>query len=238
MLKILQIPVLKDNYIYILHGAGQTTVVDPSLAAPVLEVIKQEGWQLDYILSTHHHNDHVGGNMELKAVTGAKIIGYAGDAHRIPGIDIKLQDNDVFKVCGLDAEVIFIPGHTLGHIAYYFAQASSLFCGDTLFSLGCGRLFEGTAQQMFSSLARIKALPKNTKIYCAHEYTESNGRFALSIMPENQDLKTRMQEVINLRTARKSTIPSTLEIELKTNPFLRAVDANEFATIRKMKDNF
>ena len=149
-----------------------------------------------------------------------------------------MQDNDVLKICGLDARVMFIPGHTLGHIAYYFAQASSLFCGDTLFSLGCGRLFEGTAQQMFASLAKIKTLPNDTKIYCAHEYTEDNGRFALSIMPENQDLKTRMQEVIKLRAAGKSTIPSSLATELKTNPFLLADDVNEFSALRKRKDNF
>lgn len=238
MIKILQITALNDNYIYLLHGGGETAVIDPSLAVPVLEILEREGWQLDYILNTHHHNDHTGGNLELKTATGAKIVGYAGDAHRIPGIDAKLNDGDIFKVCGLDSRVMFIPGHTLGHIAYYFAGAASLFCGDTLFCMGCGRLFEGTFEQMFTSLAKIKALPLDTKIYCAHEYTESNGRFALTITPENQDLKARMQEVLNLRNAGKSTVPSTLDIELKTNPFLIAKDASEFATIRTLKDNF
>lgn len=237
-MEIIQIPVLQDNYIYILHGNAQTAVVDPSLAQPVIDIIEQKGWQLNYILNTHHHNDHVGGNLELKSATGAKIVGYAGDAHRIPGIDIKLQDGESFTVCGLSSRIMFIPGHTLGHIAYYFAEASSLFCGDTLFSLGCGRLFEGTAEQMFSSLTKIKALPGGTKIYCAHEYTENNGKFALSILPKNPNLRTRMQEVKNLRTAGKSTIPTILDVELKTNPFLLAFDAKEFAAIRRMKDEF
>lgn len=237
-MKILQIPVLKDNYIYILHGCGQTAVIDPSISAPVLQMLDKQGWKLDYILNTHHHNDHVGGNIELKAATGAKIVGYKDDAHRIPGIDIKLSDDDIFNVCGYDAEILFIPGHTLGHIAYYFAKKDMLFCGDTLFSLGCGRLFEGTPQQMFTSLAKIKALPKNTQIYCAHEYTQSNGNFALGLMPENKDLLARIEEVKNLRQDCKPTIPTSLSIELKTNPFLLATNANEFATIRMQKDHY
>ena len=237
-MEIVQIPALKDNYIYLLHGEGQTVVIDPSLAQPVLEAIDSRGWRLDYILNTHHHNDHTGGNLELKAAKGAKIVGYAGDAHRIPGIDVQLKDGDIFKVCGQEARVMFIPGHTLGHIAYYFAEAGSLFCGDTLFSLGCGRLFEGTPEQMFTSLGRIKALPPQTKIYCAHEYTESNGRFAKSIMPDNKNLAGRLAEVAALRAEGNPTVPSTLAGELKANPFLIAGNVEAFAKIRKMKDVF
>jgi len=237
-MQIQQIPALKDNYIYLLHGAGETAVIDPSLAAPVLEKLKQEGWKLDCILNTHHHWDHTDGNLELKEQTGAKVIGYSGDSKRIPGIDVQLEDGKIFKVCGQDARAIFIPGHTLGHIAYYFADSGNLFCGDTIFSLGCGRLFEGTAGQMYNSIEKIKALPSDTKIYCAHEYTKSNGRFAISIFPDNQDLKARIEEVRILRNDGKPTIPSTLELEIKTNPFLIAKDEAEFTNYRKMKDIF
>ncbi len=237
-MKILQVQALKDNYIYILHGGGQTAVIDPSLAAPVQDILIKEGWQLDYILNTHHHWDHTDGNIELKTATGAKIIGYKGDEKRIPGIDIKLEDGDVFPLCGTDAKVMFIPGHTLGHIAYYLKGVNSLFCGDTLFSLGCGRLFEGTPEQMFTSLQKIKSLPANTKIYCAHEYTESNGKFALTIFPDNQELKVKMDEVKYLRKQGKPTIPSILADEIKTNPFLLAQNVLQFTDIRIRKDNF
>lgn len=237
-MKIIQIPVLKDNYTYLLHGGEKTAVIDPSIASPVLEMLEKESWQLDYILNTHHHNDHTGGNLELKAASSAKVIGYKGDSHRIPGINIELNDGDTLNICGQTVQIMSIPGHTTGHIAFYFPEISSLFCGDTLFSLGCGRLFEGTPEQMFNSLAKIKALPHDTLIYCGHEYTESNGKFAITIIPDNQDLKTKMTEVTRLRAQSKTTIPTLLEVELKTNPFLLANDVNEFTRIRHLKDNF
>jgi hydroxyacylglutathione hydrolase len=240
MLHITQLPALKDNYIYILRNeaTGETGVIDPTLAAPVLEFLTNKKWQLNYIINTHHHWDHTDGNVEIKQATGAKVIGFKGDAHRIPGIDIEVADGQIIDICGHKAEIIFIPGHTLGHIAYNFKNKKILFCGDTLFSLGCGRLFEGTAEQMFTSLQKLAALPENTAVYCAHEYTQSNSKFAITIEPDNKDLQNRIKEVAVLRSHNKPTIPTSIELELKTNPFLRAGTVEEFARVRKMKDGF
>ena len=213
-------------------------MVDPAESAPVLEALTVHGWKLDFIFNTHHHPDHVGANTALKKETGCEIVGFADDAARIPGITRRVREGDRVRLGEAKAEVIFIPGHTLGHIAYYFAKEKALFCGDTIFSLGCGRLFEGTPAQMFSSLQRLAALPGDTQIYCAHEYTESNGCFALTIEPENKTLKERMEEVRHLREEDKPTVPSTLAMELATNPFLRAKTVEEFARIRALKDNF
>lgn len=237
-MEVIQIPVLNDNYIYLIHGGGKTAVVDPAVAESVLKELKKQGWNLDYIINTHHHWDHVGANLELKNKTNAKILGYKGDKIRIPGIDIELTDDEMFNLCGEECKVMFVPGHTLGHIAYYFSQSGNLFCGDTLFSMGCGRLFEGTAEQMYNSLSKIKHLPVNTKIYCAHEYTEANARFARYIFPGNSNIEERYKVVHEMREADKSTIPVTLEMELKTNPFLLAGNVEEFAKYRKMKDGF
>lgn len=240
MLNITQIAVLphNSNYNYILHDNGITSVIDPSLAEPVLEVLKQNGWQLDYIINTHHHWDHTDGNTPLKDATGAKIIAYKGDSHRIKNIDIAVNNGDIVDICGHRAEVIFTPGHTLGHIIYYLPDDGILFCGDVLFSLGCGRLFEGSYEQMFDSLKLISRLPPQTLIYCGHEYTLSNARFAITIEPENKELQQRIKEAENLQAIGKPSVPVTLASELATNPFLRARTVEEFANLRKQKDSF
>lgn len=254
MLKILQLPVLADNYIYLLHEpvSGKTAVVDPAIAEPVITALNEQGWQLDYIFNTHHHNDHIGANLQLKQQTNCKIIGAETDQHRIPGIDITVNDNDKIQLGNQIIQVISTPGHTSGHIIYYCPESKALFCGDTLFSLGCGRLFEGSAEQMWQSLQRIKQLPTDTKIYCAHEYTLSNSKFALSVDPSNTDLNRRTTEVEKLRATNTSTLPSTLSQELATNPFLRTnsisirnelnISENDeiriFTELRKLKDTF
>lgn len=223
-LEILQIPVLSDNYVYLVHEAasGATAVVDPAVAAPVLQALDQRGWRLSHILNTHHHGDHVGGNLELKQATGCRIVGPRADAGRIPGIDDQVGDGDRYMFGTAVAEVFDVPGHTRGHIAYWFEASAALFCGDTLFALGCGRLFEGTPAQMWHSLSKLAALPPATRIYCAHEYTQSNARFALSVEPGNPALQRRAAEIDRLRAAGRPTVPSTLAEEIATNPFLRA----------------
>ena len=239
-LQVFQLPVLQDNYIYILHSenAGKTAVVDPALAEPVGLFLKEKNWTLDFIFNTHHHWDHTGGNLELKKVWNCRILGFAEDAHRIPGIDQHLQEEEEFTFDDLPCRVLFFPGHTLGHIAYWFFEEKKLFIGDTLFAMGCGRLFEGSPKQMFNSLNCIKSFPSDTEIFCAHEYTEKNGRFALSVDPQNQDLKNRMTEVQTSRRKNQSTVPFFLSEELKTNPFLRASTLEEFTHLRKKRDIF
>jgi hydroxyacylglutathione hydrolase len=177
MLDIIQIPVLTDNYIYLLHDpvSEETGVIDPALAQTVLDVLDKNSWRLTYILNTHHHWDHVGGNLELKQKTGCKIIAAQSDRDRIPGIDICVSDDNVISLGQRQARVISTPGHTSGHIVYHFAEDGMLFCGDTLFVMGCGRLFEGTPEQMWNSLQKLKALPPSTRIYCTHEYSQTNG---------------------------------------------------------------
>ena len=255
MLDILLLPVLTDNYIYLLHEpvSDTTAVVDPAIAEPVMAVLQEKGWQLDYIFNTHHHSDHVGGNLQLKQATGCQIVGATADQTRIPGIDIALNDGECIQLGNQTLQVIATPGHTSGHIVYYCAESRALFCGDTLFSLGCGRLFEGSAEQMWHSLQKLKALPGATRIYCAHEYTQANGRFALSLEADNQDLQQRLADVEVLRANSQPTLPSTIALEMATNPFLRedsvslreAISARPddspiavFAKIRKLKDQF
>lgn len=254
MLEIIQLPVLTDNYIYIIHDplSNETAVVDPALAQPVLDVLAKKNWQLTTILNTHHHSDHVGGNLQLKQQTGCKIIAGHSDRARISGIDIAVIENDVISLGKHKARVIFTPGHTSGHIVYFFAEDNLLFCGDTLFAMGCGRLFEGSAEQMWHSLQKLKALPASTQIYCTHEYTQSNGRFALTVEPDNRLLQQRMAVVDNLRANNRPTVPSTIAEELATNPFFRedslalqkTIDmlnkkpVQVFAEIRRLKDNF
>lgn len=225
-LQIHQIPVLNDNYIYLAHcpASGATAVIDPAVAEPVLAEAERLGWQITHILNTHHHGDHVGGNREIKDATGCTIIGPAYDAERIPGIDIEVREGDQVTVGEAEAEVYFVPGHTRGHIAYWFAGSDALFCGDTLFALGCGRLFEGTPPQMWQSLKKLRALPRTAKVYCAHEYTQANARFALSVEGNNSDLKARAAAIDAARARGEPTVPSTLGEELATNPFLRADD--------------
>lgn len=223
MLQIEQIPVLSDNYVYLVHEpvAKLTAVVDPAVTEPVVAALARHGWRLTHILNTHHHHDHVGGNEALKAATGCVVVGPRADRERIPGIDVALGDGDVFEFGASRARVFDVPGHTRGHIAYHFAVEHALFCGDTLFALGCGRMFEGTAPEMWASLAKLRGLPGETRVYCAHEYTQSNGRFALSVEPGNAALVARMREVDARRAANQPTVPSTLAEELATNPFLR-----------------
>lgn len=224
MLEIQQIPVLNDNYIYLIHDpeSGDTAAVDPAVAEPILRVLKQQNWHLNYIYNTHHHSDHVGGNLTLKDQTACQIAASAADQNRIPGIDIKLSEGDALSLGAHRVQIISCPGHTSGHIAFYIAGSNALFSGDTLFAIGCGRLFEGTAEQMQQSLRKFTALPLNTRIYCAHEYTAANAQFAISVEPDNQDLINTMARVQQLRSNNQPTVPTTLEQEIATNPFLRA----------------
>ncbi len=236
MAEVKIIPLLHDNYAYLLEGSGERAIIDPTLAQPVLDLLV--GKKLDYIVNTHHHWDHTDGNLEIKAATDCKIVGFEEDAHRIPGIDICLKNNQKFDICGANFTVIFSPGHTSGQIALYFAKEKWLFCGDTLFSMGCGRLFEGTAQQMFDSLQRFSTLPDDTKIYCGHEYSKANGEFALTIEPDNVDLQERIRQVGLLREKNLPTIPTNIGLEKNTNPFLRVKNVEEFAQIRRKKDTY
>lgn len=253
-LQIVVFPMLSDNYGFLLHdpASGETAVVDPAEAAPTLTACAAQGWRLSHILNTHHHGDHVGGNLELKAKTGCTVIGPAYDRDRIPGIDLAVDEASGADFGSRHAEVFFVPGHTRGHIAYWFADDKALFCGDTLFSLGCGRLFEGTPQQMWSSLLKLRALPDDTRVYCAHEYTQSNARFALAAEPENAALKRKVETVVAARAAGQFTIPSDLATEKACNPFLRADqpslrqrfgtdgarDSDVLGAIRAAKDRF
>jgi hydroxyacylglutathione hydrolase len=223
MIKIQQIPVLTDNYIYLIHDpeSTETVVVDPAVAEPVLACLNQNGWQLNTIINTHHHNDHVGGNLALKQQTSCKIIGSASDMARIPAIDSGCSEGDIIKLGQYNIQVIECSGHTTGHIAFYIAAANALFCGDTLFAMGCGRLFEDSAAQLWQSLSKFTSLPLETKIYCAHEYTAANAQFALTVEPNNQDLLNTIEHVKQLTANKQATVPTTLAQELATNPFLR-----------------
>ncbi len=222
-LEVHQIPVLDDNYVYLAHcpETDATAVVDPAVTGPVLEAADSLGWTITHILNTHHHGDHTGGNLRIKSLTDCVIVGPRADRDRIPGIDVEVDEGDEYWLGNAKARVFFVPGHTRGHIAYWFADSEALFCGDTLFAMGCGRLFEGTPAQMWSSLQKFMALPDETRVYCAHEYTQTNGRFALSVEPENEHLVERMARVDSLRAQGISTIPSTIREERATNPFLR-----------------
>jgi hydroxyacylglutathione hydrolase len=253
-LEIAPVPLLKDNYGYLLHerSSGLTAVVDPSEAEPVLEAVAARGWRLTHVLNTHHHHDHTGGNAALKQATGAKVIGPAYDRARIPAIDEAVDEASGYRFGQSRAEVLFIPGHTRGHIAFWFGESRALFCGDTLFSLGCGRMFEGDPVTMWSSLSKLRALPDETRVYCGHEYTEANARFALTVDPENAALKERARKVKALRAEGRFTIPSLLGEEKVANPFLRADDpglakrvgkpgaspAEVFGEVRRRKDVF
>ncbi len=251
-LEIVQIPVLRDNYVYLVREAQANLVgvVDPSVAEPVLRRLQELGWRLTHILNTHHHNDHTGGNLELKVATGATIVGPLADRERIPGIDVALADGERWAFGAEEAQIFDVPGHTRGHIAFWFAKSDALFCGDTLFTLGCGRLFEGTPAQMWRSLSKLKALPGSARVYCGHEYTQANARFALTVDPDNAALKRRAREIDKLRAEGLPTVPATMAEERATNPFLRADDpalaayakatdpVAVFAAVRQAKDKF
>lgn len=240
MIEVHQLLAFDDNYIHILldKAAGEGVVIDPGDAETVLRAVRQNGWQLTQIWATHHHDDHVGGSLELKKELGLKLVGARQDAHRLPGLDIGVGDGDCLKLGGHEARVLAVPGHTSGHVAYWFEREKLLFPGDTLFAMGCGRLFEEPAEVMWSSLCRLMALPADTLIYCAHEYTLANGRFALTVEPSNDALHLRLKEAQAMRAEGLSTVPFRLDLELATNPFLRAGSAERFAELRGQKDVF
>jgi len=223
-LEIHQFPCLSDNFGVLVHDAasGVTAAIDVPEAAAVRSALQEKGWKLTHILATHHHHDHTAGNLELKDETGATIIGPKAEAEKIPCIDQKVGQGDRFKLGNFDVEVLDTPGHTAGHISYFIPAAKVAFVGDTLFAMGCGRVIEGNPQMMWNSLEKIAKLPPDTSIYCGHEYTVANAKFALTIEPENKTLEKRAAEVVKLRAEDKATLPTTLAVELETNPFLRA----------------
>lgn len=253
-LEIHQFEALKDNYGYLVHdpSSGATAAIDTPEVAPILAALDRKGWKLTHILNTHHHFDHAGGNAELKEKTGCTIIGPRDEKDLIPGIDRAVGEGDIVELGAARARVIDVPGHTRGHIAYHFADDHVVFVGDTLFALGCGRIFEGTPQQMWRSLQKLTALPDDTTVYCAHEYTQSNARFALSVEPQNAALVSRAKDIDARRARSEWTVPTTIGIEKATNPFLRAAsrdlratvglaaaaDVDVFAETRARKDKF
>ena len=234
------IPCLQDNYSFLIIDKKNDTacVIDPSEAEPVIEYLENNKIKLKFILNTHHHYDHVGGNQELKKKYDASVIGYRGDKERIPGIDILINDQENWTYQNFEAKIIYIPGHTLGHICFYFYKEESVFTGDTLFSLGCGRIFEGTYSQMFDSLMKLKELPENTKIYCGHEYTKKNSDFCLAYDANNENLKAKINDINIKLKAGLPTIPSTIKDELDCNIFLRSNNVESFSKLRDLKDNF
>jgi hydroxyacylglutathione hydrolase len=239
-LEIVQVPVLSDNYVYLAHDAasGETAVIDPAVAAPVLEVAAARGWTITQILNTHWHPDHVGGNAGIVAATGAKVTGPRDEVARIPGIDRPVGEGDTVSLGGSTGRVIGVGAHTAGHIAYAFEADGVLFPGDTLFAMGCGRLFEGTPADMFAALGKLMALPDATQVYCAHEYTQSNARFAVTVEPDNEMLAARVGSVNARRAHSLPTVPFTIGEERATNPFVRARSAAELGERRTAKDNF
>ena len=253
-MQVTAIPCLTDNYAYVIsdNNSKIVGVVDPSEASPVVSFLKKQNLKLNYILNTHHHFDHIGGNLELKKIYNAKVVGFVGDKHRIPEIDITLSNNEKWIFGNETVKILHIPGHTLGHICFFFEKEKIAFTGDTLFSLGCGRIFEGDHNQMLTSLNKIKKLPKDTMIYCGHEYTYKNAKFCIKYDSGNIDLKNKFEKIKKLRSSNLPTIPSKLEDELKTNIFLRCdqkglkiklnmqnqEDLKVFRKVRDLKDNF
>ena len=239
-MKIQIIPCLQDNYSYLIIDEKNNIacVIDPSEADPIIKYLEENDIKLKFILNTHHHYDHVGGNQKLKEKYGASVIGYKGDKERIPEIDILLNDQETWIHKNFEAKIIHIPGHTLGHICFYFYKEESVFTGDTLFSLGCGRIFEGTYSQMFNSLMKLKELPESTKVYCGHEYTKKNLDFCLTYDANNKNLKSKMHQVDEMLKNGLPTIPSTIKDELECNIFLRSNNMETFSKLRDLKDNF
>jgi hydroxyacylglutathione hydrolase len=238
--QIHQFPCLSDNYGVLLHDAdaGVTATIDAPDEGAIRAALAETGWTLTHILNTHHHHDHTGANEALKASTKCIVAGPLDEAAKIPGIDVSLADGGTYDFGGHIANIISTPGHTLGHIVYFFADDGLLFAGDTLFPLGCGRVFEGTMDQMWGSMDKLTQLPSETVVYCGHEYTQANAKFALTAEPENQDLKDRAAEINTLRAGGKPTVPTTIGEEMRTNPFMRAGSAARFAEVRTAKDNF
>ena len=253
-MEITPIPCLTDNYAYIIYDNNSKTagVIDPSESQPIISFLKRKNIQLNYILNTHHHFDHIGGNIELKKIYNAKIVGFLNDKHRIPGIDITVTDNEKWIFGNSSVKILHIPGHTLGHICFFFEKEKIAFTGDTLFSLGCGRIFEGDHKQMLASLNKIKELPKDTKIYCGHEYTYKNAEFCMKYDSDNISLKKYFEKIKKLRSNNIPTIPAILKDELNSNIFLRCdqndikiklgmknqEDLEVFKKVRDLKDRF
>ncbi|MBV9776274.1 MAG: hydroxyacylglutathione hydrolase [Acetobacteraceae bacterium] len=234
------VPILSDNYAWMLRDAasGAVAIVDPADPGPIIAAIERAGGRLDMILLTHHHADHVAGTDAVRARFNCPVVGAAADAHRLPRLDRAVREGDTVQLGTAEARVIDTPGHTRGQINFYFSDGDVLLSGDTLFSLGCGRLIEGTAEEMFASLRKLASLPADTLVCCGHEYTASNARFALTVEPDNAALRARAEEVRRLREANRPTVPSRLGEEMAANPFLRARDAASFARIRAQKDAF
>ncbi len=234
-----RVPAFTDNYIWLFEYApGLVAVVDPADAAPVLAAAAEKSLRITHILNTHWHPAHVGGNGAIKAATGCRIIGPAREAAKIPGLDQAVDEGETITLGSHGGEVLFVGAHTAGHIAYHFASAEALFPGDTLFAMGCGRLFEGTPAAMFAALGKLKILPPATRVYCAHEYTLSNARFAVTVEPDNMALAARYAAVQQARSNNIPTVPFTLADELATNPFVRAATADELGQRRSAKDAF
>ena len=238
MLEIVPVPAFSDNYLWLVHDgvSGETAVVDPGDAPPVLAEAESRNWAINQVWNTHWHRDHTGGNEAVKEATGAKISGPGNET--IPGRDVALSEGDTVRLGQHVGRVIAVPGHTLGHIALIFDDDGVAFVGDTLFAMGCGRLFEGTPKQMFDSLRRLSALPEQTQLYCAHEYTLSNATFAAHAEPGNPAIAERLERVRQLRSKDQITVPTTVAEERQTNPFVRASDWQEFARLRAAKDSF
>lgn len=248
--KFVTVPCLSDNYAYLVHGDGKTALIDAPEAAPIRAALAREGWSLDEIWITHHHNDHIDGVAELR--DGAVVRGAKSDAHRLPPLDTAHEDGDQFSFAGRDVQILDVSGHTVGHIAYYIPEERAVFTADSLMALGCGRVFEGTFDQMWHSLSKLAALPPETMVYSGHEYTQANGRFAATIEPDNPALQARLTRIDAERAKGEPTVPSQMSEELATNPFLRAGleevktvlhmahanDADVFAEIRRRKDSF
>ena len=234
------IPCLEDNYAYLLIDNTNNTacIIDPSEASPIINYLEKNKIKLSFILNTHHHYDHVGGNKKLKEIYGAKVIGYIDDKKRIPEIDIIVKNNQIWKEKNFEAKIIHIPGHTKGHICFYFFNEKIIFSGDTLFSLGCGKIFEGTYAQMFESLNFFKTLPQDTNIYCGHEYTLKNSEFCLKHDPNNLNLKKKIQKIKEKLNKNLPTLPTTIKDEIECNIFLRTENLENFSKLRDLKDNF
>ena len=239
-MKIEIIKCLQDNYAYIIidETNGLSIVIDPSESKPIIDYVEKNKLNLKFVLNTHHHFDHVGGNKELKKKYNLQVIGFEGDKNRIPEIDITLSDKEIWKNKNFEAKIYHIPGHTSGHICYHFFKQNILFTGDTLFSLGCGRIFEGTYEEMFSSLQLIKSFPLDTKIYCGHEYTLNNSNFCINYDKENSALKDKIKLIKNKLDNNLPTIPTTIKEELECNIFLKSKDLRSFSKLRDLKDKF
>jgi len=252
--EILTVPCLDDNYAYLIHDktSGQTALVDAPEAAPIAAALNEKGWTLTDILITHHHGDHIDGVEALRSGGDVRVVGAKADNHRLPALDLEVEEGAILESAGQSVQVIDVSGHTRGHIAFYLAEAGAVFTADSLMALGCGRLFEGTADQMWESLSKLAALPPETLVYSGHEYTTSNAAFALTIEPGNEALQERSRDIHTARAQNRPTVPVPLSLELATNPFLRAGlqslkndlsmpdagDSDVFAEIRRRKDTF